>query len=196
MKKQLLLLSISIPLLFNSCETKTQQTQNVNVGQDDSSRQETKEVNNTTNEAAKTKEEVYAETGLAVGEIVLDKIKEKWKRDSIELSNRGKVLVYQIGVPKSDKDELWNSYSKIRNIPGIYAFREGDNYYLIKVANYSEQGMQDSLAITSDALAQIGMNENISVLNIMSFCKRKETITHGKKVKIKHQDDIPCYVCN
>lgn len=186
-----------------SCETKTVQntkTQTIDVDQqgksDDKTNPKTDKKDTNITIEAKTTDEVYVEAGLKVGGIVLDKLKEKRKRDSTELANRGKILVYQIGMPKTDKDELWNSYSKIKNLPNVYAFKDDDTYYLIKIENYTEQDMQDSLVSITNTLSQKGMNERVDILNILGKCKRKETIVHGKKVKIKHHEDIPCYTCN
>lgn len=199
MKKQLLFLTASFFILV-SCETKTvqnTQTQTTDVDKKAESEKpsnDSKDTNITIE--AKTVDEVYVEAGLKVGGIVLDKLKEKRKRDSTELANRGKILAYQIGMPKSDKDELWNSYSKLRSVPNVYAFKDDDNYYLIKVENYTEQTMNDSLSSTAISLAKKGITEQVSVLNILGKCKRKETIVQGKSIKIKRQDDIPCYICN
>jgi hypothetical protein len=197
MKKLFSLLLIAIPLF--SCETNNQQTQTVDLGdQQPDSIKDTIIHSSTTvnNNATKIKEEVYVEAAEVVGSAVWQELKEKRKRDSTELANRGKILVYQIGVPKNDKDELYNSYSKLVGLPDIYAFKADDNYYLIKTVNYTEQTMQDSLSAMSAQLARRGVTDPIVILNALAFCKRKETIVHGKKVKIRHHDDVPCYVCD
>ncbi len=197
-----LLVPIICLFLFVSCETKTiQNTQTQTIDLDkgsDSSESTTKTESNDTNITieAKTPDEVYVEAGLKVGGIVLDKLKEKRKRDSTELANRGKVLVYQIGMPTTDKEVLWNAYQKVKSLPNVYAFTEDKSFYLIKIENYTEQAMQDSLASTVAALAKKGVNERVEILNILKFCNRREIVVQDKKIRIKHHDDIPCYSCN
>jgi biopolymer transport protein ExbD len=199
MNKILLVIGVLLCLLYFFWQSESTSTQNVHINNNletaagDTSPQT---VYNTTQESPKSKEEVYVEAGLKVGGIVLDKLKEKRKRDSIELANRGKVLAYAIGMPKTDKDELWNTYSKTKDIGNIYAFKNDNSYYLIQVTNYTEEEMQDSLRNITAAFAQKGVADRIEVVNILGFCKRKESIAHGKNIKIRRKGEIPCYVCD
>jgi hypothetical protein len=146
----------------------------------------------------KSDAEVYVEAGEKVIEIGEKIIKSKHAKDSIRATNRETLWVYQIGLAKRDIDELWSSYEKLKSIPNIYIFKESRRkYFLIKDDGYSESRLRDSLETENLMLAKIGIENRLSVINLMSLCNRRQKIVEDAGVKNKKMScGLRCYICD
>ena len=118
-------------------------------------------------------------------------------KDSIRVQKRGEKWVYKIGTSYSGKDlKFYDLYKDISHIGNVNAFREDRNsYFLIKDDNLSRMELESELNVLKESLA--GHSKiRIEILDLHSYCKPKESIIAGKKVKWRKADvEIPCLIC-
>ena len=138
----------------------------------------------------------YVEAGIKVTEETKKLFAIKHHNDSIKKANREKIWVYQIGLPKNDISELWNSYNSLQHFSNIFIFKESKNsFFIIKDDGYSEQELKDSLPNFKIKIDSI--EKRIKIIDLMSVCPKRKKITTTKKIKLKKGNpEVPCYICN
>ncbi len=189
----------SFALLVISCNTSSN-NQTVEIGGQEQAYQDSVKqatiINNNT--AAKTDAEVYLETGQYAVDQFKKQTAAKRKKDSIELSTREAVWVYQIGLPQNSEEELWAAYDRVKSFDNIYAFKQSRNtYILIKKDFYTNrQQAEDSLAHFNTLLSSVGVTDLAKTYNLMSDCKVKEKVVHTDDIKVKKKQMIRCLICD
>jgi len=153
------------------------------------------QVFNENHEAPKTDTEVIVEAADKGIQLTEKLIRQQNKKDSIKRANKETHWVYQIGVPKRSRNELWETYKLLQHIPNIKVFKESRrSYYIIK-----DDGIhKDSLVKRESAfMATIDKIENrIKVINLATFCKVRRKITEGRIKIRKPKIKLPCLVCD
>lgn len=129
------------------------------------------------------------------------KVSDKWaynhsRKDSIRMANREQFWVYQIGTPKKNTDELWETLKTLSDIPYLYIFKESrKSYYIVKDDGYTKEVLNDSLAQFKSRIDSTG--SRLKIIDLMTFCSKREKIKEGDKIKEKKGDiEVRCYVCD
>jgi hypothetical protein len=131
----------------------------------------------------------------------LDEVKElsekKQFKDSVRAATREKQWVYQIGIPKENKSEAWETAKTLNSIPNICVFRESrKNYLIICDRNYSKKTMEDSLKVFSSIVNLISAENRVKIVDIISYCpKRKKLIETDKITRRKQPESFKCLTC-
>ena len=134
----------------------------------------------------KSKEEIYVEAGMAVAEEVQKAIEQKKRNDSVRIANKQPNWVYQIGRPKISVQELWEAYEPLQGLSNLYVFKESKkSYIIIKDDGHSKQQLEESLEAFKSEVEKF--ETRIEIVNLTTFCKAKEDIKQGKKIKIRKE---------
>ena len=134
----------------------------------------------------KSKEEIYVEAGMAAVEEVQKALEQKKRNDSARVANKKPTWVYQIGRPKTHVQELWEAYEPLQGLSNLYVFKESKkSYIIIKDDGYSKQQLEESLEAFESEVEKF--ETRIHIVNLSTFCKAKEDIKQGKKIKIRKQ---------
>lgn len=141
--------------------------------------------------------QVYAEltkTGLKEVKELSDK---KHIKDSIRIATKEKEWVYQVGLPKKDESDAWETTKTLQDIPGICIFKESRKSYLIICEkNYSEKMLTDSLESFRSLVESLSPENKVKIIDINSFCsKRQKLIETGRVTKRKHKESFRCVTC-
>ena len=135
----------------------------------------------------KSKEEIYVEAGMAVAEKVQKAIEQKKRNDSARIANKQPNWVYQIGRPKISVQELWEAYEPLQGLSNLYVFKESKkSYIIIKDDGYSKQQLEELLEAFKLEVEKF--ETRIQIVNLSTFCKAKEDIKQGKKIKIRREN--------
>jgi len=136
---------------------------------------------------------------IEIGEKLVEG-KEKWsenklKKDSIKRANRQEFLVYQIGMPKSSPEELWDTYKKLRGFGNVCLLKATKHsYYLIKHEGYNKEQMADHETAAKEYLESVDVSEEIKIVDLASLCAGDEEAKMGKSEKV-NKEKITCYIC-
>ncbi len=143
-------------------------------------------------EKTKSKEEIYAELAVKGLEFGRDVFKNMKTNDSIKMANREKIYAYQIGLAISDKDVVFDLYSKLANTDDIYVLKSRKDYFIIKYDGNGEKELNDSLLGFKKMFGQ-----NVSVVNLMDLYSKNRKLVRGENLT-KRTDDtkIQCLVCD
>lgn len=134
----------------------------------------------------KSKEEIYVETGMAVAGEVKKVIEQKKRNDSVRIANKQPNWVCQIGRPKINVQELWEAYEPLQGLSNLYVFKESKkSYIIIKDDGYSKQQLEESLEAFKSEVEKF--ETRIGIVNLTTFCKAKEDIKQGNKIKIRKE---------
>ena len=150
-------------------------------------------------EDEKSEVEIYAELtkeGVGIASEAVQQMKEnKQRKEEAILANKAKLWVYQIGIPTSDKNELWRKYKKLETLGNIAVFRKDKRtMFLIKDDGKTEQELKNNLDEFKSNISNI--DSRVSVINLMSKCKLKEKIIGTKDIKVKRKTFMKCRVCD
>jgi len=147
-------------------------------------------------EAQKSDTEVIvnaADTGFQLaGEL----INQQKKKDSIIRANKEAYWVYQIGVPKRSKNELWETYKLLQHIPNVKVFKESrKSFYIIK-----DDGIEKDSLVKGEIAFKASINKienRINIIDLATFCKVRKQIAEGDRLKIrKPKVKLPCLICD
>jgi hypothetical protein len=118
------------------------------------------------------------------------------KKDSIRMANREQFWVYQIGTPKKNPDELWESLKALTDIQNLYVFKESrKSYYIVKDDGYTKDVLNDSLVRFKSRIDSTG--NRLKIIDLMTFCSKRKKIKEGDKIKEKKGGlEVRCYVCD
>lgn len=138
----------------------------------------------------------YVENGIKVDSLVESKIEKKHLKDSIKRANRKQIWVYQIGTPKKYDSELIGALKLLDTISNICVFKKSrKSYYIIKDDGCSKKELENSLDSVKSMLA--GITKRVDIINLDSFCNKKEKIKEIKKITDKkNKIEIPCFECD
>lgn len=158
---------------------------------------EKKPENNTTVEpspAQKSPEAEYVEAGKVIIDLATDAYENKKYKDSIIIANKEKIWACQIGTPKK-WDAAWDLYEKVKHIDGICFFKAARKEYLvIKYDGDSEDEAKITMSNLLNEMDSIG--EKIQIINLMSYCSKKEKVVEQKKLRNKKKDyEVRLYEC-
>jgi NAD-dependent DNA ligase len=146
-------------------------------------------------EKQKAEIEELSEIGEKAAEKVEQWSKNQEKKDSIKRANREEVLVYQIGMPKSSPEELWDNYKKLQGFGNVCLLKASRrSYYLIKHEGYNKEQIADHEHAAKEYLQSVGVNEEIKIIDLTSLCTRDDGAKLGKSERV-NKEKIPCYVC-
>lgn len=199
------LLVISVSLSFTSCdEEPTESVTNINITTKQPSENNTTQNANGSNSEnnghvsiPKTDEEkieLAVNTAIDIRQLVVKRIQTN---DSIRMANREKMYAYQIGMPFSDLDEVFEEFNKFDNTEDFYVLKKSKrDYYLIKYDGKTEGELRDALSDFKNQLPA-DANGTAKIINLMSLCSKREKLVVGEKLtKRKIDTEIPCLICN
>jgi hypothetical protein len=117
--------------------------------------------------------------------------------DSIKMANREKMFAYQIGLPMSDKSQVFEEYKKIHDSTGLFVMKVSRrDYYIVKYDGRSKEELEDNLD-NFNALLSIDISGNAKVINLMSLCSKREKLMRGENLtKRKETIELPCLICD
>jgi hypothetical protein len=142
------------------------------------------------------------QAAVEVAKVIIDEVDEsleaKRTRDSITLANREKYWVYRIGNPKDDESAVWDAAMEIKSIGDISIFKEGrKSYTIICDPGFNEQTMRDSLSSYEARLDLLGVNYRLELIDLMSYCSKKESLIETEPIKRKkHDESFKCLTCD
>ncbi|MGZ3894683.1 MAG: hypothetical protein ACXVPN_15420 [Bacteroidia bacterium] len=153
---------------------------------------------NADNDRPKSDGEVALEAFQTSVELTKDLIENKRVNDSIKQSHKDKMYAYQIGVEKTDKDAVFDTYKKLMDlgITNMYVLKKSRKDFII--VKYEAKG-QDELTGALDAFkTQIASVEgNVGITNLMQICGANDIIKSGKNLTEHKADfEIPCLICD
>lgn len=139
-----------------------------------------------------TAEVIVGQIDKRADQIIDHNAQKKAQRDSL-IANREKKWVYQIGSPMPKKEAM-KLYNGLKSIEGMCLFKEGRKSYrvILYEANSTEAGLKTNLSFLQEKLASL--NEDISVVDLTSFCSRKETLSKVESIE-SESGHIRCYEC-
>lgn len=142
----------------------------------------------------KTVEAEYVEAGKVIIDLATEAYEDKKQNDSIIIANKEKIWACQIGTPKK-WDAAWDLYEKVKQIDGICFFKISRNEYLVvKYNGDSEENVKTTMNNLLSEIDNIG--EKIQVIDLMSFCSKKEKVVEQKKLRNKKKDfEVRLYEC-
>jgi len=154
------------------------------------------QVFNENHEAQKTETEVIVDAADKGVQLVDKLISQQKKKDSLKRANKETHWVYQIGVPKNSKKELWETYKLLQHIPNVTVFKESRrSYYIIK-----DDGVEKDSLINQESAFKVTIDKienRIKIINLATFCKVRKEIKEGKRLKIrKPKVKLPCLICD
>jgi len=154
------------------------------------------QVFNENHEASKTDTEVIVEVADKGIQLTEKLISQQNKKDSIKRAKKEKHWVYQIGVPKRSRKELWKTYKLLQHIPNIKVFKESRrSYYIIKDDGVEKDSLMKGEISFKSTIDKI--ENRVKVINLAAFCKVRREITEGKRIKIrKPKVKLPCLICD
>lgn len=134
--------------------------------------------------------------GIELGGKLIEKVEQwsdnKLKKDSIKLANRREVLVYQIGMPKSSPDELWDTYVKLKGFGNVCLLKASrHSYYLIKHEGYNREQMTSHEVAAKEYLESVDVREEIKIVDLASLCLSNDEPKMGKNEKV-NKEKITC----
>lgn len=142
----------------------------------------------------KTAEVEYIEAGKEIIDLATEAYKNKKQKDSIIIANKEKIWACQIGTPKK-WDAAWGLYEKVKHIDGICFFKAARKEYL--VIKYDGDNEEDAKSAMTNLLGEIdNIGEQIQVIDLMSYCSKKEKVVEQKKLRNKKKDyEVRLYEC-
>jgi hypothetical protein len=194
-KKPHLFIAIFMVLLF-SCDnsTNTNTASNAEVTVSNAAPPDTGK----TDDKPKTDAEVALEAFKVAVDVTQDAIADKRKNDSIREAHREKMFAYQIGIEKTDKDDVFDTYKKLMdlNVTGLYVVKKSrKDYVLVKYDAKLEDELNQGLDAFRVQVASV--ETKVDVKNLMDFCGLKEMLKKGSNLTERKQDfEVPCLVCD
>jgi hypothetical protein len=195
-KKKCLLIPIGIiGFLLIACNETNTPTNNTPIEPDQTVNAETNNSNQSVpvenvSQNKKTTEEVLWEAGATLAGTISDEVEKYKVKDSIRQANKDKMYAYQIGL-KMHRDEAFETYHKLidAGISSIYVFKNGrKEFYVVQFMAKEKKELMDSSEVFKTKLGEFG-TEGIKVIDLDSFCLRKDIIT-------KYPDnEIKCLKC-
>jgi hypothetical protein len=143
----------------------------------------------------KSEAEVYVEAGLEAIDIARDEIHKKHVRDSVKITGRDKMWVYQLGLPMSSEKELWQAYKELKGISGITVFKQSrKSYILVKDDGAdTEEEVKNGLEAIRQQADSLGIR--VKVIDLWTFCSKREILKKGDRIT-DTKESIPCYICD
>lgn len=141
---------------------------------------------------------LIAETTEALITLGENIIKNHKVKDSIRSAEREKLYGYRIGLPISDKDEVFEAYNKLNATENIYALKQTrQDYFLVYYNGFSKEQLEDSLETYRLKLPSEFKN-TLKVINIMDLCSnsKQNLMVDEKLSKRKSETEIPCLICD
>lgn len=125
-------------------------------------------------------------------------IDNKRTRDSIALANREKRWVYKIGDSKSSESDAWDAAMAVSPLGDIYIFKEErKTYAIICDPILGKEELESSLEIYAAKLDSIGLSYRITIVDLMTYCSKKENIIESEAIdKRKHDETFRCLTCD
>lgn len=133
--------------------------------------------------------------GLEKGGDAIEKRKQRKQReDSVFEATKPTRWAYQIGDFMNDDDEILKLYKKVKHVPGVSLFKNGDTYFFFKSGTYTQQQFKDSIG---NFALLFGNSETIKVVDLMDYAhKSTDIFTKCKAEKFgkrKNKVEIECY---
>lgn len=125
-----------------------------------------------------------------------DMLEAKRRKDSIKLSQREKMFVYQLGIPFKNTKQLLEAYENFSDKEGVCVFKKSHKeYLLIKYQSKSEEDLDKELDdYRSDYAA--GVIGEIKKIDLVRECgKRKSPSIKGKLKSRKKNIKLDCLIC-
>jgi hypothetical protein len=123
---------------------------------------------------------------------------EKRTRDSIALANREKRWVYKIGDAIDNESDAWDAAMELSFLGDISIFKEErKSYVIICDPIFDQEELEASLSSYELQLDSIGLNYRIKVIDLMTYCSKKESIVETEAIdKRKHDEVFRCFTCD
>ncbi len=128
------------------------------------------------------------------GEEFFDK---KRLQDSTELVNREKRWVYKIGDPFDNESDAWDAAMALSYLGDISIFKEQRKSYMIVCDPiFDKDELEASLTSYKFQLDSLGLTYRITVVDLMSYCSKKESIVETEAIDMRKRDEtFPCLTC-
>lgn len=129
---------------------------------------------------------------------LVNAVKEnKQRKDSIREANREKLWVYQVGLPVSREDDLWDVFRSIKSKTNVYAFKESRRRYILVKDGGFRTETEASEALEAFQ-AETGLQDvRVKVIDLLSLCPRKGKLVQSDKITArKEKTSIPCFTCD
>ncbi|MGZ3902355.1 MAG: hypothetical protein ACXVC6_01580 [Bacteroidia bacterium] len=195
MKSKIITMVIIAGVLFGCSEenTATQTNNTVTVNNEP-----TKDTTSPADAQPKTDAEIALEAIKLAVDVGQDIFDNKRRNDSIKEVHKEKMYAYQIGLEKTDKDEVFDTYKKLMDlgISNLYVLKKSrKDFIIVRYEAKAQEELNQALDAFKTQIASV--ESSVGITNLMQICGASEIIKDGGKLKERKVDfEIPCLICD